>query len=699
MAKEGVGVMTETNPSSNALIDAARLWYDAGYCVVPSHEDGGKRPFGEWKQYQETRLPWDNLVGLLATGKYTGIGVICGASSGNAELLEIEGPAADAVDRLGRIIEHAKSYNDPYINDLVNRVTRGCVEKSAGGGIHFFVRITDGPALGNTKLAYVPDPTADTGKKVICETRGHKGFVIVAPTPARNGHPEGAAYIFARGTTPAGTPEISSDDRDVLHFLFARIDETADMEEPTAPERKKDTATSPAIDGTSTFDAFRAVPWRDILEPLGWTWSHSDATRDYWTRPGKNKKDGPSASTIEDGPLFNFSSNSGLPTERGMSKADVYAHYHHGGDPSAAARALREQGYGDSGHARLNEFIFTPNTELTEEEQEEERAAWLARIHEAFPRIDWAELWADETEEEWIVEPLLAARRLVALYSAPKVGKSLLMLEIAAAVANGRAMFGYPAHKPRRTLYVDFENDPRGDVRTRLIDMGYEAAELDNLVLLSFPTLSALDSKKGSEELLAIIRAYQCEIVVIDTVSRSVEGDENENDTWLAFYRNTGLKLKQEQVALIRLDHSGKDESKGQRGGSAKSGDVDAVWRMSKDGEDLITLKCEANRFPITEKELTLQRLEGPLRHEVIGNAYQEKRDRLIAALAEAGVTKDRDMPLRDARKAAREAKVAFKNGAFTAELWERYCSTPTAWTPTTIVGTGTETDPENGSK
>ena len=53
------------------------------------------------------------------------------------------------------------------------------------------------------------------------------------------------------------------------------------------------------------------------------------------------------------------------------------------------------------------------------------------------PCIDWHALWADDSEEEWIVEPLLPARRLVALYSAPKVGKSLLMLEIAVGVSRG----------------------------------------------------------------------------------------------------------------------------------------------------------------------------------------------------------------------------------------------------------------------
>ena len=33
---------------------------------------------------------------------------------------------------------------------------------------------------------------------------------------------------------------------------------------------------------------------------------------------------------------------------------------------------------------------------------------------------------------------------------------------------------------------------------------------------------------------------------------------------------------------MVRLDHTGKDQTKGQRGGSAKYGDVDAVWKLTE---------------------------------------------------------------------------------------------------------------------
>jgi hypothetical protein len=269
-------------------------------------------------------------------------------------------------------------------------------------------------------------------------------------------------------------------------------------------------------------------------------------------------------------------------------------------------------------------------------------------IRERFPLLDWHELWnSEDEEEEWIIEPLLPARRLVALFSAPKVGKSLLMLEIAARVSQGAEVMGVTPARPYRVLYVDFENDPRGDVRTRLQAMGVKPGTLDNLCYLSYPTMAKLDTFMGAAELMAIVKEYECEVVVIDTISRAVQGEENENDTWLAFYRNTGLAMKQAGVACIRLDHTGKDHEKGMRGGSAKYGDVDAVWKLSKVADETYQLVCTDHRMKVPEDTIVLHREQRPwLTHRVAAEgreaSYAAKVDSIIMALdqgnAEAGM-------------------------------------------------------------
>ena len=259
------------------------------------------------------------------------------------------------------------------------------------------------------------------------------------------------------------------------------------------------------------------------------------------------------------------------------------------------------------------------------------------------PRLDWYDLFEREDDQEWIVEPLIPVRRLVALYSAPKVGKSLLMLELAVHISRGTSVLGTDLDRPRRVLYVDFENDPRGDILERLRAMGFAAKDLDGLDYLSFPRLSALDTAQGGAQLLAAVQVYGSEVVVVDTISRAISGEENENDTWLNFYRHTGRALKAAGVALVRLDHSGKDETRGQRGGSAKSGDVDMVWRMSKVTEGTYRLDCEAARLQVAEKTLVVHRdLTPVLRHRVDAQgryaAWDAKVSEVLAAAEKAGV-------------------------------------------------------------
>ena len=284
-----------------------------------------------------------------------------------------------------------------------------------------------------------------------------------------------------------------------------------------------------------------------------------------------------------------------------------------------------------------------------------EVAEQVVTVRDRFPIIDWHELWEAEDDEEWIVEPLLPARRLVALFSAPKVGKSLLMLELAVAVSRGETVLGYTPDRARRVLYVDFENDPRGDVRSRLKDMGLTPDQLGDLCYLSYPRLAKLDTAMGAYDLLSTVAEYECEVVVIDTISRAVGGEENENDTWLAFYRHTGMALKASGVACIRLDHTGKDIEKGMRGGSAKYGDVDAVWRLHKITEETYQLDCTDHRLPIAEKTIVLRRVTEPhLTHQVQaegkGAAWVAKVSQAIAVLDEA------EVPNNAGREAAREA-------------------------------------------
>lgn len=290
------------------------------------------------------------------------------------------------------------------------------------------------------------------------------------------------------------------------------------------------------------------------------------------------------------------------------------------------------------------------------------------------PCIDWHELWSRaEDNDEWIVEPLLPARRMVALYSAPKAGKSLLMLELAVAVARGTPVLGTTPDRPYRVLYVDFENDPQGDILTRLEAMDVGPDGLGNLCYLTFPSLAWFDTAAGAADLLRHVEAYDCEVVIIDTVSRAVSGEENDNDTWLSFYRHTGLALKRAGVACIRLDHSGKDREKGMRGGSAKAGDVDAVWRLTALSETTILLECTDQRMPVPVKRLTLTRKEWPLEHRIDADVMAAANTRVTEVDEQlTALQVPNQASVRDATKALRRGGYKARNDAIRGAVRER---------------------------
>lgn len=299
----------------------------------------------------------------------------------------------------------------------------------------------------------------------------------------------------------------------------------------------------------------------------------------------------------------------------------------------------------------------TPARDIADSDEERVREPETIEeaVHQHLPIINWHDLWEQEDDEDWILEPLIAKRRGIVIYSPPKVGKSLFSLEMAVHISRGDHWLGTTIDAPHNVLYVDFENDPRGDTRSRLQAMGYGPDDLANLKMLSFPTLPGLDTKHGAQQLLAACHVYQCDVVIIDTISRAVDGDENENDTWLAFYRHTGLLLKQNEITMVRLDHTGKDESKGQRGGSAKSGDVDAIWKLSKVTEDgsKLQLKLDDARMQITERTLILDRIPDPLHHKVAGSGQMAAWDAKVAEIMNA--LDDHEIPLDVGRNKARD--------------------------------------------
>lgn len=272
----------------------------------------------------------------------------------------------------------------------------------------------------------------------------------------------------------------------------------------------------------------------------------------------------------------------------------------------------------------------------------EDDEAVAAEIAARYPQLDWHAEFAKAPEDvEWIAYPVFEAGRLYSVYSPAKAGKSLFTLDVAAALATGRAPFTYSARDPLHVLYVDMENSPT-DLVERLQDFDYGPDDIaEHLHYLSFPNLPALDSARGGNELMLAAAYYQAQVVVIDTVSRTIAGKENDSDTFHALYRHAMAPLKRLGITVIRLDHSGKDEEKGMRGSSAKVSDVDVAWKLTKTGEERLRLDRTASRNSHSPEYVVIEQKQAPLQHALIADHVDGEVAQLAATLTRLGIPTD----------------------------------------------------------
>ena len=176
----------------------------------------------------------------------------------------------------------------------------------------------------------------------------HHRYVVCPPSI----HPDtGRTYRWRAGsiTKVADLPALPRS------WLDALAASAAPAEQPSrpAPARQAD-----GYAGLRPGDDFneRANWLGDILGPHGWTLHHESSGTLYVTRPGKNTRDGHSATIGHSGDgvarLYVFSADAApFEMEKPYDKFAAWALLNHGGNHKAAARALGELGYGSQQRA------------------------------------------------------------------------------------------------------------------------------------------------------------------------------------------------------------------------------------------------------------------------------------------------------------------------------------------------------------
>lgn len=180
----------------------------------------------------------------------------------------------------------------------------------------------------------------------------------------------------------------------------------------------------------------------------------------------------------------------------------------------------------------------------------------------------------------WIVDGLIAEKSLAIIDGLGASGKSILMLQLAMAVASGSPIFGRIDTKKSRVLYLNAE-DPINEIHRRIKNISMYIPEIDderdNLTILNtdvFNTIPFLTEKVyGSikqtqfyDTIKALCEYWKPELIIIDPLSYFLH-DENSSDSAIAFY----YLLRQLKASVILVHHQSKAAMNGASAQRAKA--------------------------------------------------------------------------------------------------------------------------------
>ena len=189
----------------------------------------------------------------------------------------------------------------------------------------------------------------------------------------------------------------------------------------------------------------------------------------------------------------------------------------------------------------------------------------------------------------WVVDGLLPVGALGLLLGRPKVGKSLLALDLLASVARGERFLGR-ATREGAALYVAAEDAPavlRQRLRTRL------GADRE-LPLTVIPALGRsgaqvrIDQAESLTLLARKIVELQARAVVLDPLRELHQRAENDATAMAELLRPMRMLARATGALVLLTHHRGKRgtvPSMASRGSSAITGSVDVVLSLERPGE------------------------------------------------------------------------------------------------------------------
>ena len=181
----------------------------------------------------------------------------------------------------------------------------------------------------------------------------------------------------------------------------------------------------------------------------------------------------------------------------------------------------------------------------------------------------------------WTIEKILPeSSNLIVVFGAPSGGKSFAVLDMCLSITTGKDWHGY-AVKQRSVLYLAAEGQT-GMLKRIKAWKTHHGIDHGDFALLPMPCI--IDSDAQRFDLIQLVESlpFKPKIIVLDTLARSIQGDENSTKDMGLVVAAAGELIDTTGAQVILIHHSGKDETKGARGAIALTGATDTMLKVVK---------------------------------------------------------------------------------------------------------------------
>lgn len=217
---------------------------------------------------------------------------------------------------------------------------------------------------------------------------------------------------------------------------------------------------------------------------------------------------------------------------------------------------------------------------------------------------------------EWQVEPIFPKRGFVVLFGQPGTAKSFIALDLLASICLGKPWQGHKTGSPTFGVYVAAEGGV--GMSRRMMAWMVEHGIEDDANRIAW-LLQPIDVYGDSEQLQTLadtilhIWGRMPDIIVIDTLARCFDGDENQQEDMGRFIKGVD-KLRHDFKATVVVVHHTNLGGERERGNTALRGAADAMMKVEGDPNDgPVTFSCDKQKDAeaFEDIKLVLKGIEG----------------------------------------------------------------------------------------